>query len=122
MDFQRGLITPESAWRALILYGANSATYKFAFGTVLLEHASNNGPSTVSVAELAPRFAELLCAALGREPRHGTAAKSRFLDACRAYNARELDRDLLCQRTEELGFANVVTAFQRLPGGAIPVQ
>lgn len=121
MEFRRGVVTPASTWRALILYGANAATYKFAFGTALLEHAAR-GADTVSLEQLAPRYAELLCEALQREPRQGTASRSRFLDALRRHNKGELDEAGLVAATVKLGFANVVDAFPQLDGDLAPVQ
>ncbi|GHH64849.1 hypothetical protein GCM10017673_08240 [Streptosporangium violaceochromogenes] len=115
------MVTGESVWRAIVLYGANSATYKFAFGTTLLETAAA-GRGRVTLEELAPRYAELLCQALERRPRQGTAARSGFLDACRAFNAGELDRDALHRRTVRLGFSNVVDAFPQLGGVQAPVR
>ncbi|MEU4836002.1 HNH endonuclease signature motif containing protein [Streptosporangium sp. NPDC023615] len=121
MDYRRGVVTGESVWRAIVLYGANSATYKFAFGTTLLEIAAT-GRDHVTLDELAPRYAELLCQALQRQPRQGTAARSRFLDACRAFNVGDLDRDTLHRRTVQLGFGNVIDAFPQLRGGQAPVR
>lgn len=121
VEFRHGVVTPASTWRALILYGANAATYKFAFGTALLDAASR-GADKVSLEELAPRYAELLCEALRREPRQGTASRSRFLDALRARNSGELDAAAVADATTRLGFANVVDAFPQLDGDKAPVQ
>ncbi|PZG15590.1 HNH endonuclease [Nonomuraea aridisoli] len=121
MDYRRGVVTGESVWRAILLYGANSATYKFAFGATLLEAAAT-GRNHVTLEELAPRYAELLCEALQRQPRQGTSARSKFLDTCRAFNAGELDRDMLHRRTVQLGFSNVVDAFPKLGGDQAPLS
>jgi 5-methylcytosine-specific restriction endonuclease McrA len=121
VDYRRGVITQESVWRAIVLYGANSATYKFAFGSTLLEVAAR-GQTHVTVEELAPRYAELLCAAQERQSRQATAANSRFLDACRAFNSGDIDRDTLHRRTAQLGFANVIAAFPRLAGSEAPIR
>ncbi|MEU9831302.1 HNH endonuclease signature motif containing protein [Streptosporangium sp. NPDC048047] len=121
MDYQRGVVTGESVWRAIVLYGANSATYKFAFGATLLDIAAT-GRNHVTLEELAPRYAELLCQALQRQPRQGTSESSRFLAACRAFNAGEIDLDTLHRRTVQLGFANVIDAFPKLGGDQAPVR
>ncbi|MBB2900479.1 hypothetical protein FHR75_001267 [Kineococcus radiotolerans] len=121
VDYRRGVVTPESVWRAIVLYGANSASYKFAFGTTLLETAAA-GHTSVSLDQLAPRYAELICQGLKRQPRQGTAASSRFLDACRAYNDGALSHAQLIERTTALGFANVIDAFPKLGGGDAPVR
>ncbi|MBB5964232.1 HNH endonuclease domain-containing protein [Planomonospora venezuelensis] len=121
MDYRRGVVTAESVWRAIVLYGANSATYKFAFGATLLETAAT-GRTHVTLEELAPRYAELLCQALERQPRQNISGRSRFLDACRDFNAGDLDRDALYARTVRLGFANVIDAFPQLGGAPAPVR
>ncbi len=115
------MVTGESVWRAIVLYGANSATYKFAFGATLLELAAT-GRNHVTLEEAAPRYAELLCQALERQPRQGTAARSKFLDACRSFNVGDLDQETLHQRTVQLGFSNVVDAFPKLGGAQAPVR
>lgn len=122
VDFRRGVVTPESVWRALILYGANSATYKFAFSTALLEFAAGGSSTRVRMDELAPRYAELLCEALKRQQRQATAGTSRFLEACRSFNTGDIDLTTLHEHTERLGFANVVTAFPRLGGSDAPIE
>lgn len=121
MDYQRGIVTAASVWRAIVLYGANSATYKFAFGATLLEAAATER-TYVTIEELAPRYAELICAGIRRQRRQATAAHSRFLDACQAFNDHALDRETLHRRTAQLGFTNVITAFPRLGGQQAPIR
>ncbi len=121
VDFTQGIVTPESVWRAIILYGANSATYKFAFGRALLETAAGSAKTTLTLADLAPRYSTLLCEALKREPRQATAKTSKFLDACRSANNGEMTEGQLWDATERLGFVNVVDAFPRLSGGPAPI-
>ncbi|MER7131279.1 HNH endonuclease signature motif containing protein [Streptosporangium saharense] len=121
MDYRRGVVTGESVWRAIVLYGANSATYKFAFGETLLQVAAT-GRTHVTLDELAPPYAKLLCEALRNHDRQGIAANSRFLDACRAFNVDEIDQDTLHRRTVQYGFANVIDAFPQLSGTPAPVR
>lgn len=121
MDFRRGVITPASTWRALILYGANAATYKFAFGRALLGLAAE-GRETVGLEDVAPRYAALLGEALEREPRQGTAPSSKFLDALRAHTEGRLSLDDMHAATVRSGFTNVVDAFPMLGGDLAPVK
>ena len=121
VDFTQGIVTPESVWRAIILYGANSATYKFAFGRALLETAAEFGKTTLTLADIAPRYSALLCEALKREPRQATSKTSKFLDACRSANNGEITEEQLWEATERLGFVNVVDAFPRLSGELAPI-
>ena len=47
----------ESQWRALILFGKNSATYKFAFAKSLLEIV-NNETTKISLTDLSQPFSK----------------------------------------------------------------
>ena len=102
-EYQEFKPTPESYWRSAILFGRNSASYKFAFAQSLLEMAAR-GKSTVSLGELAEPYARRICEHLKKEPRQSTSRSSRFLDACRAYNEGEIPHDRLVDVTESLGF------------------
>lgn len=54
-EFQINDPSLESQWRALILFGKNSATYKFAFAKSLLELIEKETTS-ISLKELAKPF------------------------------------------------------------------
>ncbi len=97
----------ESYWRAIVLFGRNVASYKFALARALLE----TGKNTVSLEELSRPFAARICEHLRQEDRQGTSRSSKFLDACRAFNAGRLDEATLHATTEKLGFVNVLDAF-----------
>jgi 5-methylcytosine-specific restriction endonuclease McrA len=105
----------ESVWRAIILFGANSATYKFALGKSLLELAGA-GATYVPLEDLAVPFAHHLTTHLQLADRQGTAGKSRFLEACRRHNAGEITADELRESTTLFGFANVLDAFHVVNG------
>ena len=74
----------ESKWRALILFGRNVATYKFAFAQTLLEQVEM-GKDRVSLDDLALPYAGHLIRHLAMEDKQITSASSGFLDACRAH-------------------------------------
>ena len=54
--------------RGIILFGANSASYKFALGKSLLELAAQ-GQEAVSLEELAVPFSKHVCAHLQEAPK-----------------------------------------------------
>ena len=54
-NFQLNDPSLESQWRAIILFGKNSATYKFAFAKSLLELV-NNETTRISLKELSEPF------------------------------------------------------------------
>lgn len=109
--------TPELAsyWRAIILFGRNSASYKFALAKALFDLAGE-GKTEATLPELAVPYSRHLRAHLEREERQCTAPSSKFLDACRAYNAGEIGKQELVDRTVRLGFNNVLDAFHVVGG------
>lgn len=109
----------ESQWRAIILFGKNSATYKFAFAQTLLELVGA-ATTTITLADLAEPFSRHLVRHLEQHDKQGSASSSKFLTACRQFMAQELSQADLLVHTERLGFVNVVDAFQVVHGGVIP--
>jgi hypothetical protein len=119
IEFQINDPSLESQWRALILFGKNSATYKFAFAKSLLELISAEKTS-VSLSELADPFARNITTHLKVNDKQGSSGSSKFLNYCREYNKGKIKKEELLIQTEKLGFANVVDAFQNVNGGQIP--
>lgn len=99
----------DSYWRAIVLFGQNVASCKFALAGALLE--IGNGPEVVSLDDLALPFANRVARHLRTNDKQGTFQRSRFIDACREFNRRELDSEGLRSRTVQLGFNNVIDAF-----------
>jgi hypothetical protein len=105
--------TTANQWRALVLFGRNVATYKFALGHALLQ-LKQQGSDLVTLDELAMPYAEAICKHLKLAPRQGTSSASQFLDGCRAFNTGERTADQLQALTVQLGFNNVIGAFHRI--------
>jgi hypothetical protein len=118
-DFQVNDPTLESQWRALILFGKNSATYKFAFAKSLLELV-NDETTIISLRDLAEPFSKHITEHLKINDKQGNSSSSKFLNACRDFNDGKLEKDTLISLTEKLGFVNVIDAFQNINGGQIP--
>jgi hypothetical protein len=106
----------ESQWRAIILFGKNSATYKFAFAQALLELVEA-GTTTITLPDLAEPFSRHLVRHLQQHDKQGNASSSKFLTTCRRFLAQELSQAGLLAQTEKLGFVNVVDAFQVVNSG-----
>lgn len=119
VNFRENDPSLESQWRSVILFGKNSASYKFAFGKTLLELASKE-INSISLKELSPLFVSHILEHLKKNDRQGNAQSSTFLNACRKYNHEEIDYVHLLHITEKYGFTNVVDAFQNVNGGMIP--
>jgi HNH endonuclease len=109
----------ENYWRALILFGRNVASYKFALGKALLELRAAPG-DLVKLDDLALPFARSLCEHLRNARKQGTSQSSRFLEACQKRNSGEIDEQELRSITAALGFNNVIDAFHRLGPAEIP--
>lgn len=109
----------ESQWRAIILFGKNSATYKFAFAKSLLELVEKE-KTQISLEELAIPFATNVVQHLTDNDKQGSSNSSKFLDACRKSIQGDITQEELWQTTEKLGFVNVVDAFQNVNGGVVP--
>lgn len=108
----------ESQWRALILFGKNSSTYKFAFAKSLLGLIEEQ-KTKISLAELAIPFADSIVDHLKKNDKQGSSASSTFLKVCRDFIADNISKEQLYSLTERYGFVNVVDAFQNLNGGII---
>jgi 5-methylcytosine-specific restriction endonuclease McrA len=105
-------------WRSIILLGRNVASYKFALGKSLLGLA-REGSEVVSLSELAVPYTKHLCEHLQHTERQGTFASSKFLDACRFYNAEVINQTELLASAEMLGFENVLDAFHTVGPGPV---
>ncbi len=119
INFQENDLSLESQWRSIILFGKNSATYKFAFGKSLLELVSKE-QITISLKDLSPIFVDNILEHLKKNDKQGNSNSSTFLNACRKYNIGEIDYDNLLSVTEKYGFVNVIDAFQNVNGGIVP--
>lgn len=119
VNFQENDISLESQWRAIILFGKNSATYKFAFGKALLQLTSKE-INSVTLKELSQPFVESILEHLKQNDKQGNSISSSFLNACRRYNNNEISYDNLLDITEKQGFVNVIDAFQNVNGDIVP--
>lgn len=108
-------------WRSIVLFGRNVASYKFALAKSLLDLA-NEGHDTVELGELAVPFSRHLCEHLSQVDRQGTFAHSRFLDACRFFNAGSITAEELRETTTLLGFKNVIDAFHIVGEDDVPTR
>ena len=109
----------ESQWRALILFGKNSATYKFAFAKSLLELVDKE-TTKISLRKLSKPFSKNIIEHLKENDKQGNSKSSSFLNVCRNHIKGKISDNELWSKTEKLGFVNVVDAFQNLNGAQIP--
>ncbi|EIM27202.1 HNH endonuclease [Microvirga lotononidis] len=111
----------EDNWRAVILFGRNTASYKFALGQALLSLGKNQD-DVVRLDELATPYARALCDHLKQAPKQGTFQKSTFLQECQRWIDRVYSDDQLRDATVKHGFGDVLDAFHNLGGGRESVR
>jgi hypothetical protein len=116
-------VTPtlDSRWRAIVLFGRNVASYKFALASSLLE-LKPQSPDILRLEDLAVPFSRAVCDHLKLSDKQGTSGSSRFIEACRAFNRGEILLDVLTAKTVQLGFNNVIDAFHIVGGGEVGVK
>lgn len=110
--------TSENFWRAIILFGRNSASYKFALAKTLLDFHSS-GKTLISLEELALPYATHICEHLKKHPKQGTSGNSKFQNYLPSFNNGEINKDELIFYTMQYGFVNVINAFHNVHGKEI---
>lgn len=118
IEFYQNDPSLEQQWRGIILFGRNSASYKFAFAKSLLKLAEE-GRTQVSLQDLAIPFSAEIVNHLKEHPKQGTSGSSKFLEACQEYIGGKIAQGKLHEETAKLGFVNVVDAFHNIHGEAI---
>lgn len=110
--------TLENYWRAVILFGKNVASYKFALAKALYD-LRKSPTEIIRLDELAPFFADHIVTHLKQCDKQITSSQSRFLDTCRQYSKGEITRERLIQDTVRTGFNNVIDAFHNVHGNEL---
>lgn len=108
----------EDCWRGVVLYGRNTASYKLALATALLQLKPESG-QLIKLEDLAPHFARSIAEHLLVAPKQITTRNGKFIQACEAFNKNH-DLNALVDATVAHGFANVIDAFHIV--GAAPVH
>ncbi len=111
-------------WKALILFGLNTATYKIALGKTLLDFA-HSGQSTVTWDELSKAFLDHYIARLSVEspmPQMSYEGRITVMERVVAkYKADVIDYDTAIAEVGRMAFNDVVPRFQRL-GRVVEIQ
>lgn len=109
----------ENQWRAIILFGNNVASYKFALAKSLYD-LSDSKNDLIPLADLAKPFSRHICEHLAHSPKQATSPTSKFLDACRSHSNGNTSTDELIEQTVKLGFNNVIDAFHNVNRSEVP--
>lgn len=119
--FQKVHPSLESYWRSIILFGSNSATYKFALAKSLLELAPTL-KNEITLEELAIPFSKHLCEHIAISPKQNTGKTGKFLQACINYNNGLISKEKLIDITVNNAFNDVLEAFHTVNRNKIPIQ
>lgn len=109
----------ENYWRAIILFGRNVASYKFALAKTLFD-LKDSETSLITLDRLAVPYSAHIIEHLKKFDKQGTSSNSRFLDGCRSFKDGGLDQNALVDLTVNLGFNNVIDAFHNVHNSEIP--
>jgi hypothetical protein len=111
--------TPESYWRSIVMFGVNTASYKFALGKALLEVVKTE-QEFVPIEVLALPYARAISEHIAHSPRQGSFTKSTFVNSCAQFQTGEIGEKELIAETVKLGFKDVLKAFHKVCGADIP--
>lgn len=103
--------TLENYWRATILFGKNTASYKFALAKSLIDVSLERQSDLITLDDLALPYALHLAEHLKHSPKQSTGRMGQFIQACQDYNVGKIDEDRLIQITKKEGFKYVLDAF-----------
>lgn len=110
----------QSSWRSVVLFGKNTASYKFALAQSLMQLAQQ-GRDSVTLEELAVPFSARICEHAKTAPRQSTNRSNKFLDACLGFNEGTVTLDELVSVTVQSGFRYVLDAFHVVNAGQVPM-
>lgn len=106
----------EDCWRGIILYGQNSASYKFALAESLLQLNPRSG-QLIKLEDLAPAFGKAIAEHISHSPKQGTNP-GKFLQSVQGYNV-DGNLDALVKATVAGGFQNVIDAFHNIGSSSV---
>lgn len=111
--------TEDAYFRSIILFGSNTASYKFALGMSLLQLIKQD-KDNITLKELSPIFAKYICNHIKVAPRQTTNPSSTFLNACKEYVENKIPKEQLLDITEKNAFNCVLDRFPIVNGDIIP--
>ena len=120
-DFREDDLSNETIWRSIVLFGKNTASYKFSLAKGILDLAKK-GKSIISYKELAQAYAPHLLehykTGLNQDTRGTDSALARTY---KDYVKGDVSYDELISFTATKGFNNVVPRFHNV-GGGLPFE
>lgn len=105
----------ENYWRAIILFGRNTASYKFALAKALYD-LYDQEKTKITLDELAVPYAQHLCEHLKDKPKQSTREQNTFLNYLLEFNADKISQNQMIAETVKHGFNYVIDAFHNVHG------
>ena len=119
-NFLKVTPTLEDYWRSIILFGRNTASYKFALANSLLYFGSLQ-KDEIKIDDMAEKFSKHICQHLIKNDKQDTSASNSYLNKCRQFNAGKIEKNALIDATKTDGFRYVFDAFHNIAGGTLPI-
>jgi hypothetical protein len=115
--------TTNEYWRALILYGLNTATYKIALGQTLAQFVQQ-GKTSITQLELAEAFFDLYRLRLQNgKPQLVLAHRQTVMERIvTSYNLGQLTSTQAIEQVARDAFGDVLPRFHKLNNQPIPIQ
>ncbi len=110
---------PSTYWRAILIIGRNTTSYKFSWQKTLLENHKNK--SSIKIEDIALPFALNICEHLKNNKKQHTGISNSFLVDCKKYNKNQINSEQLKNSSIKNGFNYVLDAFHNVAGGVIPI-
>lgn len=111
----------ETDLRSVVLFGRNTASYKFALAESLFDLAKN-GHQSISLEELAGPYTSHMVEHARRAPRQAVNPSSAFVSACVGYAKGTTTHDELIDEALRSGFSNVLDRFHTVNQVEVPVR
>ena len=109
----------ETCWRAIILQGKNTASYKFALARALID--TQGIDARIRISDLAEPFSKHITSHLISQPKQSTAKNDgTFIKACKDFNKKMITKEQLIETTSKEGFKYVLKAFHNVSRGEVP--
>jgi hypothetical protein len=120
---QSNVFSAEDYWRAIVLFGLNTATYKIALGKCLITFAKQ-AKTSVSTPELSEAFFDLYSRRLvTNKPQLSHPGRLTVMERIVAlHNAGQLNRNTAIERVEQDAFKDVLPRFHTLGDIHLPFK
>lgn len=111
--------TLDNYWRAILLLGRNTASYKFSLAKTLLNLSKKE--SSIKVEDIAIPFALNICDHLKKNKKQHTGLSNSFLSDCTKFIEKKINSEQLKDSSIKNGFNYVLDAFHNVAGSTMPL-